>query len=155
MVLLLSSLSIQSAVLQSRSSEFTLRRRRQQEDALASAAQLIAARLAAYPCALLLPSRLWSDVPPAPLQPCTSAVTLQQIGAGVLPGPDAERGQFQLSSYEPLTSSTGVIEAADLTVQWMPARGRVSQRRFRVMLAAIPNAGSDGSVQVRLQGVRP
>lgn len=145
LVLLLSSLSIQTAALQARSSEFSLRRRRQQEDALASAAQLVASRLAAFPCALGLSLRAWiAD------DTCMSKEVLQRLSTGTMPGPDAERGTYLLTDYSPQSNGSGVIDGALLTVRWTPTRGRVSQRRFRVLLAA---TGSDGSL--RLQGVRP
>ncbi len=153
LVLLLSSLSIQAAVLQARSSEFTLQRRRQQEDALASAAQLIAARLAAFPCALWLPSKMWrATVASEP--PCIPADALARLERGTLPAPDEAAGEFVLLGYEPVANGVGVIDTAQLSVQWRPARGRVSQRRFRVELALA--SSSDGAlIQPQLVGVRP
>ncbi len=145
LVLLLSSLSIQTAALQARSSEFSLRKRRQQEDALASAAQLIAGRLAAFPCALGLSLPAWTAD-----DACMGEEALQQLTTGTMPGPDADRGTYLLTDYAPQSNGIGVIDSAQLTVQWRPTNGRVSQRRFRVLLAAI---GSDGVLQ--LQGVRP
>lgn len=150
LVLLLSSLSIQTAALQARSSEFNLQRRRQQQDALASAAQLLIGRLAAVPCTLGLSRSDWTVVPNASASaPCISTATLAQLEGGTLPSPDAALGRFLLTDYTPQRHAD-VIDAAQLTVQWTPAKGRVSQRRFQVLLAA---TGPDGALQ--LQGVRP
>lgn len=146
LVLLLSSLSIQTAALQARSSEFSLLRRRQQDDALASAAQLLMGRLAAVPCTLALSRSDWTKDLGSP--PCISTATLAQLEGGTLPGPDAARGRFLLTDYAPQRHDN-VIEGAQLTVRWMPAKGRVSQRRFRVLLAM----ESDGALKLR--GVRP
>lgn len=148
LVLLLSSLSIQTAALQARSSEFSLQRRRQQDDALASAAQVLVGRLAAVPCALGLPLASWTVVVNAST-PCISTATLTQLSSGTLPDPDAELGTFLLTDYAPQRHGNG-IDGAQLTVRWTPAKGRVSQRRFQVLLAA---TGSDGALQ--LKGVRP
>lgn len=150
LVLLLSSLSIQTAVLQARSSEFSLLRRRQQDDALASAAQLLIGRLAAVPCTLGLPRSDWTVVSnPSGSAPCISTAMQAQLEGGTLPGPDAARGRFLLTDYTLQRYGNG-IDGAQLTVQWMPARGRMIQRRFRVLLAATGSAGS-----WQLQGVRP
>lgn len=155
LVLLLSSLSIQTAALQARSSEFNLQRRRQQDDALASAAQVLVGRLAAVPCALGLPLASWTTVveapaaAPPPPPPCMVEEALKQLSSGTLPAPDAELGTFLLADYAPQRHGNG-IDGAQLTVRWTPAKGQVSQRRFQVLLAA---TGSDGALQ--LKGVRP
>ena len=150
LVLLLSSLSIQTAVLQARSSAFSLLRRRQQDDALASAAQLLIGRLAAVPCTLGLSRSDWTVVSSTSgSAPCISAAMQAQLEGGTLPGPDAADGRFLLTDYT-LQRYGNVIDGAQLTVQWMPARGRMIQRRFRVLLAATGSAGS-----WQLQGVRP
>ena len=159
LVLLLSSLSIQTAALQSRTSEFTLRLRRQREDALFSAAQLVLAQLQQHRCVLTLPLADW---PTSPQADCLSAVDRARLVAGQLPEPETDIGTYQLVGYEPAyrflpdpdnpaEPSKAVLEGADLTLEWRSSRGGSDRRNFRVLL--VPDA--DLLQPPKLRGIQP
>jgi len=140
LVLLLSSLSLQTLALQSRSSEGLLRLHRQREDALLSAAQLVVGRLQQHRCLLDLPLSDWTK-PSAAAEQCSTASDRQGLMQGQLPVPDDVAGRFTVVGFEPVyrvdaagEDPSTVLEGADLTLEWQPSRGGRDQRRFRLQL---------------------
>lgn len=140
LVLLLSSLSLQSLALQSRSNEGVGRLRRQREDALFSAAQLLVGRLQQHRCLLALPLSDWTRPSPAAEQ-CSTAGERQALLEGALPAPDGAAGRFSLVDVAPAhrmdaaaAAPTDGLEGVDLTLQWRPSGGGREQRRFRLRL---------------------
>lgn len=159
LVLLLSSLSIQTAALQSRGSEFTLRLRRQREDALFSAAQLVLAQLQQHRCVLTLPLAEWSTSGQAD---CLSAADRAQLVSGQLPAPDADLGTYQVLRYDPayrfVSGASGAAQplqaeltGADLTLEWRSSKGGRDRRSFRVLLVR----GTDLLAPPQLRGIQP
>lgn len=149
LLLLLSSLSIQTAALQSRASDVALRRRNQRSDLLSSAAQLVAGRLVRHPCLLGLPWAQWGTTGVA----CITPAELRMLSSGTLPAEDSAAGRYVIKGYQlaseplPVPGQAG----ADLDLQWLPQQGPAVQRRFRLDLAR----SADGSEPLHLRGIRP
>lgn len=139
LVLLLSSLSVQTTALQSRASDHRLVLRRHQEDALFSAAQLVAQRLQRHRCLLTLPLAQWTGPAAASCSTPTERLALQ---AGELPGADGASGRFLLVNY---------TLPGDLELEWRPAAGGAVRRRIRLALLA----ASDPQAPPLLRGLRP
>lgn len=139
LALLLSSLSIQTAALQSRSSDFSLRQRAKREDWLSSAAHLVAGRLQRYPCLLPLLLVEWEG----PEAPCITSDALEQLRRGTLPSPDTDAGSYTITGYSPVREPSVdlTLIGADLELEWQPKRGPVSLRRFRIALLPGPRLG--------------
>lgn len=157
LVLLLSSLSVQTVALQSRSSEGLLWLRRQREDALFSAAQLVVGRLQQHRCLLELPLSDWTK-PSAVAEQCSTASDRQALMQGQLPVPDDAAGRFKLVSFEPVyrvdaagEEPSTVLDGADLTLEWQPSRGGRDQRRFRLQL----EPAADLAQPPLLRGLQP
>ncbi len=140
LLLLLSGLSLQTLALQSRASEQLLERRRQQQDGLASAAQLVAARLQRHPCLIALPRQAWNQAPSG----CITPLELEELAGGRLPEPDQQAGRYAISGYTPPDPQANPPQAAQLDLLWQPQRGPERRQRFRLLLA-------EGS----LRGIRP
>ncbi len=140
LMLLLSGLSLQTLALQSRASEQLLVRRRQQQDGLASAAQLVAARLQRHPCLIALPRQAWNQAPSG----CITPLELEELAGGRLPEPDQQAGRYAISGYTPPDPQANPPQAAQLDLLWQPQRGPERRQRFRLLLA-------EGS----LRGIRP
>ncbi len=151
LALLLSSLSVQTAALQSRASEQRLVLRRQHEDALFSAAQLVAGQLRQR-CLLALPA---TQAEPAGQVPCIAAaaqeeVELQQGRKQPLPGADADAGGYRLVDYHPADPHDPQQPGGDLELEWQPAGGGTVRRRLRLELLATappqdPLQGEEGA----------
>jgi len=146
LALLLSSLSVQTTALQSRASMQRLVLRRQQEDALVSATQLVAGQLRQRSCLLPLPLSQWSGAGAAA---CGTAATRQSLIEGSLPGADAAAGKFRVVDYQPVAppqkpdgdSQQAPWLAGELEVEWLPAAGGAVRRRIRlepIAMAAPP-----------------
>lgn len=148
LLLLLSSLSIHTAVLQSRASEASLGQRAQRYDQLSSAAQVVAGALQRHRCLLVLSLAQWASQGLA----CITPDQLMALLSGSLPGVDAAAGRYQIQGYEvieqPLPS--GVALAGNLDLRWQPQQGAALQRRFRLDLIA-----AAGQSLPMLAGVRP
>ncbi|MEB3261651.1 MAG: hypothetical protein VKK94_01680 [Cyanobacteriota bacterium] len=144
LLLLLSGLSLQTLALQSRASEQLLSRRRQQQDWLASAAQLVAAQLQRHPCLIALPLQAWSQAPSA----CITPAELEQLASGRLPEPDQQAGSYAITAYTPPAPQASEPAAAQLDLLWQPPQepqqGPQRRQRFQLLLA-------DGA----LRGIRP
>lgn len=156
-MLLLSSLSLQTVALQSRSSEGVLRLRRQRDDALFSAAQLVVGRLQQHRCLLELPLSDWTK-PSAVAQQCSTSSDRQALLEGQLPPPDDAAGRFMLVGFEPAyrvdaagAEPSTVLDGADLTLEWKPSRGGSDQRRFRLQL----ESAADVLQPPLLRGLQP
>ena len=147
LVLLLSSLSLQTVALQTRRSEGGFGERRQREDALFSAAQLVVGRLQAHRCLLTLSLKTWAE---AADHECSRASDRKTLLEGTLPAPDADRGRYVLLGYEPdyhplpvdpVSGQPGaVLEGADLTLEWRASSGGRVQRSFRLLLEPAADA---------------
>lgn len=147
LLLLLSSLSIQTAVLQSRASEANLGRRAQRSDQLSSAAQLVAGALQRHRCLLVLSLAQWASQG----QACITPDQLMALLSGSLPGDDAAAGLYQIQNYEVIEQPpAGVVVAGNLDLRWQPRQGAALQRRFRLDLKA-----AAGQSLPMLAGVRP
>ncbi|MCP9885117.1 hypothetical protein KBY97_08260 [Synechococcus sp. ATX 2A4] len=138
LVLLLSGLSVQTAVLQSRARLEAGLRRDRAEDALASAAQQVASKLSGpFACLLTLPSQHWHG------RECAQG----HAAAGLMAGTVAEL-PYQLVEWRPATGS----EPAQLVLQLAAERGAARiQRRFAVSVG--DKAGSAPIQSVRGLGL--
>lgn len=134
LVLVLSALSAQTAALQARSRLEAGLRRDRAEDALASAAQQVAAQLGGpYACLLELPSQQWAG------RVCAEGHAAAALMAGMV----AEQ-PYQVVEWRPAAGA----EPARLLLQLTPERGAPAmQRRFAVSVG-----GEVGSA--RIQAVR-
>lgn len=148
LVLLLSSLSVQTTALQSRASDHRLVLRRHQEDALFSAAQLVAQRLQRHRCLLTLPLAQWAGPAAAACSTPTERLALQ---AGELPGADGASGRFLLVNYTLPDPPEPLAPGGDLELEWRPAAGGAVRRRIRLALLA----ASDPQAPPLLRGLRP
>lgn len=148
LLLLLSSLSIQTAVLQSRASEASLGQRAQRYDQLSSAAQVVAGALQRHRCLLVLSLAQWASQG----QACITPDQLMALLSGSLPGEDAAAGLYQVQNYEVIEQPppSSVVEAGNLDLRWQPRQGAALQRRFRLDLKA-----AEGQSLPKLAGVWP
>lgn len=151
LVALLGSLSVQSAVLQNHWLQVSRQGLRQQEDALASAAQQLVGRInRLHPCLLALPLEQWSLAH----SHCPAPFPLEPLIEG-----DDPRGHWRLLSWQPgrasetdssasetNSSATATVTATAL-LELTPSAGAMAPRRarFTVLLAGEP---------LRAQGVR-
>ena len=137
LALLLSSLSVQTTALQSRASEQRLLLRRQHDDALVSASQLVAGQLRRHSCLLPLPLSQWSGAGAAV---CSTAAARQSLIEGRLPAADAAAGRFRVVDYKPAADSQkpgadsqqAHWPGGELEVEWLPAAGGAVRRRIRL-----------------------
>lgn len=148
LLLLLSSLSIQTAVLQSRASESSLGQRAQRYDQLSSAAQVVAGALQRHRCLLVLSLAQWASQG----QACITPGQLKALLSGGLPGEDAAAGFYQVQNYEVIEQPPpfSVVVAGNLDLRWQPRQGPALQRRFRLDLKT-----AAGQSLPMLAGVRP
>jgi hypothetical protein len=123
LVLLLTGLSLQAAVLHQRELAAEALRQRQEEDALASAAQRLVAQLdGPYRCLQALPLPQWSAAAPA----CAAPITAAQLAA--LQEPREAGLPLRLLAWEPGAQTT----VLRLGVIPQRAGGPAAQRRFHV-----------------------
>lgn len=145
--LLVSSLSVHTAVLQGRSSAAILARRRGAEDALVSAAQLVAGRLPLYPCLISLDRSQWNTAG------CIGADELASLQEGTLPpeaaAAAAPAGRYRLMGYTPPSVDPAInqLTGATLDLHWQPTFGPSRQRRFRLQI--VQPAASPLQLQLR------
>lgn len=148
MALLLGAMGLQALALQSRSAEALQQLRRQREDALASAAQLVAAGLRRHPCLVPLPLQQWQS-PAAEL--CSREQERTALRRGGLPAAARQPGSYTVLSYSPPAAGAAGPAAAELLLAWNPDRGGMAQGRFRLLLAP----GADPAAAPQPAGIRP
>ena len=137
LVALLGSLSVQSAVLQNHWLQASRQGLRQQEDALASAAQQLVGRInRLHPCLLALPLEQWSLAGAH----CPAPFPLELLIEGEEP-----RGHWRLLAWQPGRASED--DSATALLELTPSAGRMAPRRARF---TVPLAGEP----LRAQGVR-
>ncbi len=138
LVLLLSGLSVQSAALQARARQEADLRRDRAEDALASAAQQVAAQLSGpYACLLHLPLERWSG------QTCAKGGSAAALKSGTMAGLP-----YRVLAWRPAAAA----EPAQLLLQLAGDRGALGlQRRFALSLAR--EAGAAPVTAVRGMGL--
>lgn len=127
LVLLLSGLSVQTAALQARARQEADLRRDRAEDALASAAQQVAAQLSGpYACLLDLPLERWSGQTCAP---GGSAAALKRGTVAGLP--------YRVLAWRPAAAA----EPAEVVLQLAGEQGALGlQRRFAMSLGRAAGA---------------
>lgn len=148
MALLLGAMGLQALALQSRSAEAIQQLRRQREDALASAAQLVAAGLRRHPCLLPLPLHQWQSTT---AELCSREEERTALRRGRLPAAARHPGSYTLLSYTPPAAGLAGPAAAELHLAWSSDRGGMAQGRFRLLLAP----GADPAAPPLPAGIRP
>ena len=160
LVLLLSSLSVQTAALQSRKRDASQFRRRAAQDGLASAAHVVTGQLQqTYPCLLTTALSQWSR-----RNTCHPGGNPDALTTGTLTGSsEALGGTYTLENYRTIGDQVA------LDLHWQPARaqGRGMRQRFWLTLqptdaeradARLTDAELDGSAPTapsRVTGLRP
>lgn len=137
LVALLGSLSVQSAVLHNHWLQVSRQGLRQQEDALASAAQQLVGRInRLHPCLLALPLEQWTLAGPG----CPAPFPLEPLIEG-----EEQRGHWRLLAWQPRGGSE--VDSVTAQLELTPSAGAMPRRRarFTVLLAGEP---------LRAQGVR-
>ena len=138
LLLLLGSLSVQSAALQSRLSQAAREELRQQEDAMISAAQrLVAALNQSHPCLLPLPLASWPEQGRSCADPLQQDAVQRGLGEG---------RAWRLLDWQPRSDS------AELLLELEPSApaGRARRAALSVLLGGEPLRASS----VRLLGLR-
>lgn len=137
MVMVLSSLSLLGTALAGRQAQVAEERRRQGDDALTSAAQLVVDRLqTSHACLAPYPSSQWQPLPASCLQkgPIDPAQVLQpgegETAARLLewqPGTDSARLRLQLATALPPGQSPSVRRSGSFQLELEPQTARVLQ----------------------------
>lgn len=156
MVLLLSSLSLQTAALQGRRRDASQFQRRAAQDGLASAAQVVAGQLQQdYPCLVSTALREWDA-----RNTCNPGGNLDELTKGTLSGSDEGlSGIYTVENYQ----IVGDKAALDLLWQPSQARARSTRQRFWLTLSPPPTAAAMASDQgesgitmlPQVMGIRP
>lgn len=147
LLLVLCSLSVQTASLQARwrlGSSLSLRRA---EDSLASAAQQVVGELnGRYPCLLPLPLAQWTSAG----EDCSDA-----DGRAALREDEVLAVPYRLIGWQPAAPIDGVTQGAELTMEIVAGEGRPARRgAFRVALNGSPLRATEVR-ELGLRGVAP